>query len=735
MKKIVVLIIILGFIVFPSIIKAEPVISGECGNNASWTLNEKTLIISGSGEIENSQSWLEYKSIIEHIVINEGITEIGYYAFSDFQSVLDISLPSSLRSIGEYAFHTCSKLTSISIPENVMEIHSQAFRWCYALESINVVNSNNWFCSYDGVLFNKDKTILVTCPIAKSSPYTVPNGVNTIETGAFEECNISEVIIPDSVKHIGESAFLGCMNLSKVRLSNNLTVIEPYTFQVCPKLLQIELPDSIESIEHEAFTGCGLQYVRFSANLKSIGSSAFEMCDNLAVLNLPLSLEKIDSSAFVLCSHIKAITIPDHITVVERETFAHCYDLQYVSIPAETTEIREVALDNCSDLKSMYVWGKDTVIDENVFGYYSDPSNLVIYCYSGSKAETFAYEHGYNYSLLDDNTEIGSLLMPETEHVSIQRTIPINAMVCLSSLNYTIEWESLDPQIATVDQTGLVTPVSVGNTYIRASVNGKSSMTKLFVEPVAQQLFAPEEVFVVLREYESYSITQYPENAIVDLVYDTSGDTEIAHISGDEDYPLVTHIDGKKLGTAVRKYTDIISGISGSTKIIVCKPVSAVSFENETVEVPLRGEKQLIAHVSMDNQSCVNQLVTFYSDDSSVAVVDKETGLVTAVNEGTTIITARSDNNISATCTVHVRKPKMIRIPSGTIRIESGAFAGDTSVEAVYIPSSVKEIDEDAFNGCGPLIFISEPNGVAENYAKNHGDISFINEKEYNLGF
>lgn len=110
--------------------------NGDGSVIAKWTLSDKTLTISGAGEMkdwdnDSVESWhnTQYTNAIEKVIIEEGVTRIGWYAFGGFSSLESIVIPESVTSIGWYAFKECSNLESIEIPEGVTSIGERAFSW------------------------------------------------------------------------------------------------------------------------------------------------------------------------------------------------------------------------------------------------------------------------------------------------------------------------------------------------------------------------------------------------------------------------------------------------------------------------------------------------------------------------------------------------------------------------------------------------------------------------------
>ena len=153
---------------------------------------------------------------------NSHLTIIGEHAFSSCISLTSITIPSSVTSIGEYAFQRCISLTSITIPESVTSIGDQSFVNCDSLTTIEVDSANTTYSSEDGVLFNKDKTILIRYPKGNTrTSYTIPS----------------------SVTSIGDSAFRGCSSLTSVDFEENsqLTSIDDEAFSYCSRLTTITI--------------------------------------------------------------------------------------------------------------------------------------------------------------------------------------------------------------------------------------------------------------------------------------------------------------------------------------------------------------------------------------------------------------------------------------------------------------------------------------------------------------
>ena len=173
--------------------------SGTCGDNLEWTFSGGTLIISGEGAMDDYYSYFDsldendYSTapwsglVINEIVVEDGVTSIGDFAFEYCSSLTEIVIPDSVTSIGEGAFSDCDSLTSVAIPDSVTSIGEWAFYSCDSLTSV-----------------------------------AIPDSVTSIGDHAFDSCtSLTSVAIPDSVTRIGHYAFYDCDSLTDVYYSGS----------------------------------------------------------------------------------------------------------------------------------------------------------------------------------------------------------------------------------------------------------------------------------------------------------------------------------------------------------------------------------------------------------------------------------------------------------------------------------------------------------------------------------
>ena len=413
---------------------------GTCGYNLIWVLDDYgTLTISGTGAMldydypyfnektgqisDTTEPWYRIREYITKVVIESGVTTIGAYAFSECSAITSVEIPDTVTSIGDFAFENCTALADITIPESVISIGIASFNLCNSLTSMNIPSGvvsigngafysseglvsvtipdsvtsigiqafegcsnltnitvaadNQSYSSLEGVLFNKNRTVLIRYPAGKTSAsYTVPNGVICID----------------------DNAFVGSFDLASITLPDSLNIINYAAFTYCTSLTDVIIPGSVTSIGEYAFTGCNeLSSVTILEGVSGIGNYAFTYCYSLTNIVIPSSVVEIGYDIFYGC---ESVTLMD----CESGSAAHAYavnnDIPFVlksvlnfRLPAQTACIESEAFANIPGLTGVYIPAGCTDIAADAFG----DAQIVIYGPAGSYAETFAGQHGYAF--------------------------------------------------------------------------------------------------------------------------------------------------------------------------------------------------------------------------------------------------------------------------------------------------------------------------------------------------
>ena len=186
-----------------------------------------------------------------------------------------VRIPSGVTTIANGAFSRNNSITSISIPNSVTSMAEPLFSQCERIESISVSSENKKYCSENGILYNKKKTKLISCPVKKTN-VVIPSTVTQIGEAALFNCDIESVTFPKSLRSIGDEAFSGCCMLKSVMLPKGVKTIGNYAFKYCTSLKKITIPESVTSIGYNAFYNCrNLKTATVPKSVTSIGDKAF----------------------------------------------------------------------------------------------------------------------------------------------------------------------------------------------------------------------------------------------------------------------------------------------------------------------------------------------------------------------------------------------------------------------------------------------------------------------------
>ena len=186
------------------------------------------------------------------------VKTIDANAFIACKNLQEITIADSVEKIGDSAFYA-SSLQKIHLGGGITNISNKPFYEAWNLTSINVITENDKYESENGILFNKGKTILIKCPpvTMNGEVYEIPNTVAEIGAQAFFTSHIKNVIIPSSVKKIGNESFFACSNLEEVNIPEGLEQIGWSAFYRCHKIKTIVVPSSVTFIGGGAFNNMG----------------------------------------------------------------------------------------------------------------------------------------------------------------------------------------------------------------------------------------------------------------------------------------------------------------------------------------------------------------------------------------------------------------------------------------------------------------------------------------------
>ena len=467
------------------------------------------------------------------IVIPNSVTSIGKLAFKGCTNLTCINIPSSVTYIGNRGFEDCTGLVDITIPNSVTDMGSSAFSGCSGLNSAIIGNSvtcinDSTFCNCTS-LSNIDipnsvirigNQAFVGCDGLTS--IDIPNSVTSIGMQAFDDCqslatitvdsgnmtydsrdNCNALIetesntlllgckcstIPGTVTSIGDYAFSTCRGLTSITIPNSVTRIGYYAFSWCNNLTHIDIPNSVTSIGDAAFYSCsGLASVTIPNSVTSIGDAAFYSCSGLTSVTIPNSITSIGNRAFYRCSSLTSIDCPNSVTSIGDEAFSDCRSLTSVTIPNSVSSIGYRAFSNCTRLKDVYCYIHDpsyVTLGNNAFYLYDSWRYALrtLFIPVGSIA-TFQTSDWYNYFgsfvEMEEGGKVTAIELDKQTAVVIEgETLQLKAIITPEdATNKMVSWASSNPNVATVDENGVVTAMGLGNAMITAITTDGSNLS------------------------------------------------------------------------------------------------------------------------------------------------------------------------------------------------------------------------------------------------------------------
>ena len=209
----------------------------------------------------------------------------------------------------------------------------------------------------------------------------IPNTVKRIGENAFQDCPLTSIVIPKSVESIGDHAFYSCRNLSKVIIQGDVKSISDYAFAFCENLTEVIIQGNVKSIGKNAFFNCGkLSTITLPNSITNIEDGAFHECRRLSSVNIPTGMDKIGMRAFSRCG-ITSAEIPEGVITIDDWAFEDCQKLSSIRIPCSVQQISETAFDYCKGVKTIVVSQQNKVFDsrDNCNAIVRSKDNTIIY--------------------------------------------------------------------------------------------------------------------------------------------------------------------------------------------------------------------------------------------------------------------------------------------------------------------------------------------------------------------
>lgn len=301
------------------------------------------------------------------IVLPAGVTAIGAETFKNCTSLPAFTIPEAVTEIGADAFRGCSAMTSVMIPKNVAKIGLGAFAECSAMTAFTVDAANAVYAEGNGNLCNKGLTEIVQYAIGKDAlTVTLPNTIKKIGEIAFlGAVNLQELAIPEAVTEIGADAFKGCVNIKNATvptwalgkfatdslLSLTVTDGEEIGASVLANSALLEsviIPATVKSVDKTAFEGC------VAINHADVPAHALAAIPKDALASVIVnSGEEIPKGAFTAAPALESLSMANTVTKIGDEAFKDCKVLGNVLFHEGLVEIGEDAFYGCTAMTEL----------------------------------------------------------------------------------------------------------------------------------------------------------------------------------------------------------------------------------------------------------------------------------------------------------------------------------------------------------------------------------------------
>lgn len=257
----------------------------------------------------------------EVVIISGKYTSIGECAFTNKNSLLHVVIKNGIKEIGVGAFSSCINLQTVRFPEEPFVLNRDCFSKCVSLKEI-----------------------------------IMPRGLKHIESGAFEGCTNLRIVDLRSafITNIPATLFQNCFKLEEVLLPDSVVTINEMAFENCGMLKSISLPENLQTIGDDAFCHCSsLAEVVLPKKLVRLGSDVFSECESLKQIQLPIGIREIPYHCFTLCQSLTNVDMPG-VMSIGSYVFGECTSLENVYLPS-VSFIGTVGFATCTSLKSMSI--------------------------------------------------------------------------------------------------------------------------------------------------------------------------------------------------------------------------------------------------------------------------------------------------------------------------------------------------------------------------------------------
>lgn len=344
-------------------------------------------------ELPTSLLWIGASSFnkcsrLKEIKIPEGVKIIGDDAFTDCKALKKLSLPSTLikefqfngstMQAGYACFSKCENLTEIILPEGLTLLYSGMFSYCTSLVNVSLPSTLK---EIDGAFADCSSLVALNLPAGLTNlgscrncssliSLDIPNGVT--ELGGFSGCSkLVSITLPTSITAIGYFMFNDCISLKSITIPDNVISIDKKAFGSCTSLSTVVLSASskLKTVNEQAFRSSAITEINLPESTNLLGSSAFSGCKQLKRVTLPQNNPSFKMMDWVFdgCTALEEINLPIHLTSIPKSAFQYCSSLKEIKLPGGLIEMGYHAFNGCKSLTKIVLPGTLTSFEEGAF--------------------------------------------------------------------------------------------------------------------------------------------------------------------------------------------------------------------------------------------------------------------------------------------------------------------------------------------------------------------------------
>ena len=657
---------------------------------------------------------------------NSKVTYLGNKVFGR-TALTSFKIADTVTSVGAGLFEYNTTLKSVELSSGMTTLFSgndSIFKDCNTIETVSLPEGGAQMKRDEyGILYSPDGKVVYYCPanVQYEGILELPEGVETIEVGAFNKFQGKLIKLPSTLKAIKNSAFRDCA-LEMIIFPASLETIGDYAFYTSgtSNLHTIAFEgNNLKSIGYQAFYRTAITSLYIPDGISSIGYQAFNACNKMTTLSIPGSVTLADQ-VFVSCSALKSVTIREGLRTIPARTFRNCTSLTTISVPDSVTSIGDYAFTGCTALESVY-FGQNSQLTKVGNSLFSNCKNL--------KTVIF----GDKLSALGDNIFNGCVSLTEVHLPNALTSIPASLFLNNSML----------------ESVNIPTSVtSIGASAFQNCVSLKSITISAKVKTIGQSAFAGCTALTDVVFADGCRVTSIPTSAF-------DGDTSLTSVNLPSTVTSIGNYAFRNTAITAAELKNV--GSIGTEAFLGCSSLKSAAVSGKLLTVGARAFSGCSALESINLTTGLKSIGEMaFADCTSLKSINLPSTLTTLSGNpfsgcsGVTSFTVDSGNksfiykdgalfdktgftliyySAANTADTYVLPDSVHQILSGAFagsqlktfeipatsnitEIPADAFRNSKLLTSVVIPATIKTIGANAFRGCVALKTVHIPESV-----------------------